>query len=261
MQVLQLLPPLLLPCYALAVLFAFAWLPPLGQDPAYHAFADQRPWAGVPNFADVASNAAMLAAALSGLIVTMRAAPGGQTFLRAGERGYALLYFGALVFTSLGSAWYHLAPDNARLFWDRLPLGLAFTALLALLMTERIVIGRAGKVLLALWVLAGPASVLYWHAGELAGHGDLRPYFLIHVFMFVLPPILLIAAPTPYTHGRLYAWAYLTFLVAMAGDRLDAAVFALTGQVVSGHTLKHLFMGLAIGLLAYMIGTRRLRHR
>lgn len=257
--VLDALPALLLPCYVLAALIASLWLPPLAQDPAYHHFADDRHWLGLANFADVVSNLAILLAAAWGLAVSLRTAAPSERFATADERRYASLYFGALVLTAMGSTWYHLAPDNARLFWDRLPLSLAFTALLALLITERVVLTRAARLLLGLWVVAGPVSVLYWQAGELSGQGDLRPYFLLYVFMFLLLPVL-IAAPTPYTHNRLYGWAYALFVLAMAGDRLDHAVYAMTGQLISGHTLKHLLMGVAIALLAHMFACRRRRH-
>jgi hypothetical protein len=33
---------------------------PMAQPLAYHDFADRRPWVGIPNFADVASNVAFL---------------------------------------------------------------------------------------------------------------------------------------------------------------------------------------------------------
>lgn len=256
----NLLPQLLLPGYALALALAFLWLPPLAQDPGYHRFSDARSWHRIPNFADVASNLAILVAALWGLKVVGGRASRDRVFRTPIERRFATLYFAALVLTAFGSAWYHLAPDNARLFWDRLPLGLAFTTLPALLIAERIPLSRAGPPMLYLWMLLGPASVLYWHLGELAGEGDLRPYFLLHAFMFVLPP-LLIALTTPYTHNGRYIAAYLLFVLAMVCDRLDSAIFDLADGLVSGHTLKHLFMGVAIGVLAHMIAIRRLRQR
>ena len=46
---------------------AVALLPPIPQDPAYHHFADQRSFLGVPNAADVGSNLFILAAGLTGL--------------------------------------------------------------------------------------------------------------------------------------------------------------------------------------------------
>ena len=249
-------PLLLLPCYVLALVIAFILLPALPQDLEYHRFADERHWLGIPNFPDVASNLAILLPAVAGLILVNRADLVPRTFRTSFERTLATTCFAALLLTAVGSTWYHLAPDNTRLFWDRLPLGLAFTTLPALLVAERFALSRWGRLMLLLWVLTGPAAVLWWQFGEVAGRGDLRPYFMLHAFMLLLPPALL-AMRTPYTRSRRYAVAYLLFVLAMAGDRLDHAVFGLTHGLVSGHTMKHLLTGLAIGMLAYMFATRR----
>src|SRR5262245_36918451 len=60
-------------------------LPRLAQDPAYHGFADQRPWLGVPHAADVLSN---LAFALVGIDAIARLVSSGRSrFAPATEAG------------------------------------------------------------------------------------------------------------------------------------------------------------------------------
>lgn len=49
-----------------------------------------------------------------------------------------MVLFLGLALTGFGSAYYHLAPDSARLIWDRLPLTLVFMAILAATVVERI---------------------------------------------------------------------------------------------------------------------------
>ena len=51
---------------ALLAIAAFV-LPPFAQPQAYHGFADQRGWLGIPNFGDVMSNLAFLVVGLMGL--------------------------------------------------------------------------------------------------------------------------------------------------------------------------------------------------
>lgn len=250
-ELLQWAPHLLPAWYVLAVAMSFFWLPPVGQDHAYHNFADQRALTGIGNFADVSSNAALLLGGILGVLASLRL----HTFRSGLEGLLALTFFVAIVLTAIGSTWYHIEPDNLRLFWDRLPLSLAFTALPAWLIAERIAPTRSAVPMLGLWLLAGPLSVVYWHLGELAGQGDLRPYFLLHVFMMLLPPALMLLR-SAYTHGFCFMLAYSFYLLAMAGDRLDHQVYELTGQVVSGHTLKHLLTGAAAALLAWMVAVR-----
>lgn len=248
------LPALLFAGYLAASLATVQNVPPIGQDPHYHDFADSRSWLGIAYFADVSSNLAIFLAGIAGLAACARR--GDEAFGSRFERDIARLFFVAIALTGLGSTWYHLEPDNARLFWDRLPISLAFTTLLAWLVAERAPLGASGRALLLAWIATGPASVLYWHWGELIGRGgDLRFYMLFYPIMFLLPPLLMRLRST-WTHRALYPLAYLAFMLGMAGDLLDKPVFELLGGSVSGHTLKHLFMGLAVALLAAMISRR-----
>src|SRR5207244_12895519 len=111
------------------------------------------------------------------------AAAGGRAAPFPDPRGrwpFAVVGVG-VVLTGLGSAWYHAAPDNARLVWDRLPMPLVFMGMLSAVVAERIGVA-AGLVLLPVFLASGLASIAYWHASEAAGAGDLRPYVLVQFF-------------------------------------------------------------------------------
>src|SRR5438876_1494074 len=107
-------------CLAAVALTLAAWalMPAISQDQSYHRFADERQWLGVPNAAYVLSN---LAFALVGSLGAIRLASRRRPrFSQATEAGLWCVALG-LVGTATGSAWYHLAPSNASLVWDRLP--------------------------------------------------------------------------------------------------------------------------------------------
>lgn len=146
---------LLLLC-AVAMALAVALLPPFPQPQDYHRFADARAWFGMPNFLDVVSNLMFLAVAVTGLVAVLR--PGRAAFIDRAEHLPYVLFFVALAATSFGSAWYHLAPDNARLFWDRLPINICFAALLSAAIAERYSI-KAGLLLLLPLVAVGAGTV------------------------------------------------------------------------------------------------------
>lgn len=255
----RLAPWLLLPLYVAATLAVDAWSTPIAQPTDYHRFADARALLGIPNFADVVSNLAILLPALCGLL-QVQARDAQACFGSPTERAFATLFFLALVCVGLGSTWYHLAPDNDRLLLDRLPIALAFTSLIAWLIAERSWLRRSGALALLPWIAIGPASVLWWYAGELAGTGDLRPYLVLYAFAFIVPPLLM-RLPSPYNRRSAYWTAYVAFVLGMVCDRLDHELFALLGGLVSGHTIKHLLMGFAIAALARMLHLRRLRFR
>ena len=88
------------------------WVPPVPQDPAYHRFADARAPAG-RNGANVLSNAAFLLADGIGLHRVL--SRGAQCSWTVGSAGRGRCSSRPLPSPALGSAWYHLAPDNTRL--------------------------------------------------------------------------------------------------------------------------------------------------
>jgi hypothetical protein len=118
----------LLAGFTLTSILAAVLLPALPQPLAYHDFADQRTMLGVAHFPDVASNAGFLLIGLVGLAVVAR--PRTQ-FEHAVERWPYALFFVGMLLTALGSAYYHLAPDNEALVWDRLPMTVAFMSLIS----------------------------------------------------------------------------------------------------------------------------------
>ena len=111
-----------------------------------------------------------------------------------------MVFFAGLLLTGFGSAYYHLEPNNERLVWDRLPLAGALMGLFAAVIAERIGV-RAGLALLAPLVVVGLGSVLWWHGGEVRGHGDLRPYALVQFYPLVAVPLMLYLFGPRYTLG------------------------------------------------------------
>src|SRR6266567_7841347 len=99
----------------------------IAQPLNYNEFADASAAFGIHHAADVLSNAGFALVAIWGWL-TLRPSRASD-HLRAGWPGYRLFLIG-LFLTAFGSAFYHLAPDNARLIWDRLPIALACAGLL-----------------------------------------------------------------------------------------------------------------------------------
>lgn len=232
------------------VAIVFAFVPAIPQPAWYHDFADRRAFLGVPNFLDTASNLFFLAIGLAGLVTLPRA-----RFIDARERRAYAVFFGGLTLTAFASAWYHLAPVNAGLVWDRLAMTLAFAGFFAALIQERLG-ARAGSILLACLLVAGPGAVLYWYGSELAGAGDLRPYFLLQGLVMFSAPLLLGLWPGRYDRGSDWFAALGIYLLALALEWLDKALFAATG-LVSGHTLKHLAAAAAGWMVLHHLRRRR----
>ncbi|HEX8986618.1 MAG TPA: hypothetical protein VF816_01555 [Rhodocyclaceae bacterium] len=222
---------------------------PIHQLSHYHEFADQTGRFGVDHFADVASNLGFLLVALWGFV---RLAPQQTHPAMAGAwAGYRLFLIGLLL-TAFGSAYYHLAPDDARLVWDRLPIALACAGLLAGAWSDTH--DRPSANPAALLALFAVASVAWWYFGALAGNDDLRPYLMLQVLPFVLIPLWQSSYDVrPY--DRWYFGAALLLYAAAKGAEVgDHQIAALLG--VTGHTLKHLLATLSSALIVAALDRR-----
>ena len=232
--------PWLLLAVAIVLAIVALCLSPIPQPLSYHNFADHRGWLGIANFGDVVSNIPFAIVGLAGLIFLSK--PRTRTFSNDRERWLYLVMFAGMILTAFGSAYYHLAPGNARLVWDRMPIMIVFMALLAAVIAERVSVA-AGLCLFPILQAAGIGSVLLWRAGELHGHGDLRFYAAVQVYA-ILILLLMLLVPTKYTRGSDYAVVVGFYVLAKILEEMDRQVFAL-GHIVSGHTLKHLAAAMA----------------
>jgi hypothetical protein len=234
----------LLAVFVIAVI-ALALAGPIPQPVDYHDFADTRTLLGVPYALDVLSNLPFLAAGLWLLL----AARAWQRSAHPAATALALAGV-ACMLTGLGSGYYHWAPANWGLLWDRLPIGVTAVGLLAVLLVEH-VDARWGRPLpLMLLTLAALASSAYWYLSVGWGAEDLRPYLLAQ-----FSPMIALLVLAPGMRGGFLprsAWllAAAGYALAKVCEVLDDRIFHWSGELIAGHTLKHLFAALALAVLA-----------
>lgn len=218
-------------------------LPPIAQDPAYHDLADRRGLLGIPGFLNIATNLAFLVVGVAGILLC--AARKGL----AARRAWMTCFIGVALI-SLGSSYYHVAPDNGTLVWDRLPMSIGFMALFIAVLSDYIN-PRLEKILLAPAIVLGITSVFYWHYT-----GDLRPYILVQFLpLLVIPAVMLLFRAAREDRHYLLA-ALALYMLAKLTEHFDRAIFSLTGDIVSGHSLKHLLAALALFVVYLMLRKR-----
>ncbi len=224
--------------YAALLLLACAG-PMVPQAVHYHDFADQRSLVGLHNALDVLSNLPFLLIGALGCWALWRTP---QAVLPAAARVWLVLVFGGLVATAIGSSFYHLAPSDWRVFWDRMGMLPVFAGVLALAVQAHLS-QRAAVVTAISLLVGGVASLLVWlHTAQLL------PWAVLQGGGMVLLQVLAVQQwHQPVAHlqwplAAVVGWYALAKLLELG----DAAVWQASGHVVAGHALKHIAAGLAL---------------
>ncbi len=222
-------PAVIISIAALGIIAILGWwlTDAIPQDPAYHLFADQRMLIGLAHAMDVLSNLPFCLAGLLGIFTIAK-----KPSLAQGFNTMYLVFFAAMLATGLGSAYYHLEPNNQTLVWDRLPMAVGFMSMFAIVIGERLN-PQLGRRLFPWLLTIGIYSVIYWHWQD-----DLRPYALVQFGTILTLPLILLIYRRP-DSGLL--WLAIGFyLLAKIFEAGDAQIYALADNWISGHSLKHL---------------------
>jgi len=239
---------------AVAALFATR----LPQPRAYHLFADTRTCLGIPNFTNVSSNLAFVLAGLAGLawLGSQRGRLVGTRFLERRELYLYGAFFAAAIGVGLGSGYYHWAPSNPTLFWDRLPMTLVVAALAGGLAAERFG-GRTGVAMFVVLALFLPGTLVYWRASEAAGAENVWPYLAGLNGTLAVVALMVLLFPSRYTQARHVLIALVLYAVAMLFDTLLDQWFFSLARIMGGHAFKHIVAALSMFWLLWFVLRRR----
>jgi hypothetical protein len=218
-------------------LAGLALLPKIPQDKAYHLFADQQTLPGIPNFWNVVSNLPFVMVGAVGLA-------------RFRDNVATIVLFLGFFLTGIGSAYYHWDASDGTLFWDRLPMTISFAAIFSLIAQERVG-KRVGSILLWPMLAIGIASLLIWLWAD-----DLRLYFWEQFFPGAVLMALFALFPARYTHAHYWLIAAGLYALAKLFEFADYPIYSL-GNLLSGHTLKHLSAAAACFVILRHLELRR----
>lgn len=198
-----------------------------------HPFVDARTLWGVPNAMDVLSNTPLMLAGLMGLFTLW-----GKRVPPATRHAMAV-FFAGLLLAGAGSAWYHWAPDAWGLVIDRLGMAATFAGAIALALAER-VSPRAARLSLITVLVAAIVSATLPYT-----HGNVMPWAVVQFGGMAL--IVWAAAQARLAGDVGVNLGVLIGIYALAKlcEINDATLFHLSGEWVSGHSLKHSVAALA----------------
>ncbi|MCB0391894.1 MAG: ceramidase domain-containing protein [Bdellovibrionales bacterium] len=207
------------------------------------SFVDQRRILGIPNFMDVISNIPFLIVGLMGLI-----------FLKNHPQKEAMwswrVLFTGVFLVAFGSSFYHLWPAPETLLWDRLPMTIGFMGLLVAFLSEFVDKNMEKWILLPLLIL-GVVSVVIWYVFD-----DIRLYIWVQFFPLVLLPVILLLYSSPYSHKSYLLGALGFYVLAKISELKDIQIYHITGDILSGHSLKHILAAVSVYYLYLMIKRR-----
>ncbi|MES2732258.1 MAG: ceramidase domain-containing protein [Bacteroidota bacterium] len=215
------------------------FLQPIPQNPHYHHFDDARTMLNIPHFWNVVSNAPFLLVGFIGLWLLL-----GKKVEFTPPFPPVAFFFIGIFLTGIGSAYYHWAPSNETLIWDRLPMTITFMSLLAAIISVCIH-RKTGTFLLWIFLIIGIGTVLYWYVGEMRGKGDLRFYALVQFYPLLAIPMIVYLYPSNKLSRPALLKAILWYVLAKVFEKADGEVYQM-GGLLSGHTLKHLASGAAV---------------
>lgn len=225
----------------LSVLFIIA-LAPMTQSQDYHHFAEQRTVAGIPHFGDVLSN---IAFAMAGIMLLLKAPSWSPTEVYPQQNTlFKALCYGSIIL-GFGSAYYHWAPDDYTLAWDRAAMVLGFAVIFYDSCVRYGVFSDKDVVYRSLIVAAVfVGTVLFWMLT-----GRLEPYVFVQFFtMFAL--VVLAAMNYKSIPSKHLIGMFVWYFVAKVCEHYDDVIFEISAHIVSGHTLKHVAYAVALYVFA-----------
>jgi hypothetical protein len=211
--------------------------PAILQPEHQHDFADQRVLGHLPFAADVLSNLPFALWGVYGFICLWFASLNDK--INKQTLALVALFFAGLLITAVASMWYHMQPNNAGLAIDRLGMSVAFAGLLGLAAADRASI-RAGLLLSALVLIFGPVSIWVW-----TETANVLPWLVLQFGGMAL--VLWLATRQPLQGALAIRWCAVILIYSAAKilELADHAVYDLTSQFISGHSLKHIVASIA----------------
>jgi hypothetical protein len=205
---------------------------PLEDAKSFFNFADKRTLISIPNALDVLSNLPFFFVGIYG-------------FKNLYQSKHELFWFGFFIslsslLTAFSSTYFHWAPTPDTLVPDRLTMTFGFSAIISIIIADRISL-KLGHVILTLLIPLGLYSVLGYHWGHLS----LRPYILLQyggIVYCLIASFLLKANRLP---NKVFLGTIGLYVLAKIFEIFDHQVFQVL-ELISGHSIKHIIAALAV---------------
>ncbi len=223
----------LLSIIGIVAIIGFLLSSPIKQNEDYHHFSDEQTIWGIKNFWNVISNFPFLIVGLYGIFQLKKMNRLNFQYL---------MFFIGIFCVAIGSGYYHFNPTSSTFVWDRLPMTIAFTALMSIVISEFIDF-KKGKLLLLPLLFIGIISIVYWVV-----YDDLRLYVVVQFYPILAIPIILILFKSAENLTKGFWLLLISYVFAKLCETFDFEIHK-TLKFLSGHSLKHFSIFVGIYLL------------
>jgi hypothetical protein len=213
-------------------------LSPITQSQDYHHFAEQRLINNIPHFGDVLSNLAFIVA---GILLLVQSPKWNATELYPGQNVLFKYFAFSAIALGLGSGYYHWAPVDDTLLWDRATMVLGFAVIFYDSCVRYGIFSNKDAIFnVAHTSIIFVGTVAFW--GLL---GRLEPYVFVQFFTMFALVVLAIKNYKEVPSKHLFNM-FIWYALAKLCENQDKLIFFSTGDLVSGHTLKHIAYAIAL---------------
>lgn len=242
---------ILLVSMTLAVMMGLLAWGPIPLSAQVHRYADERSLLGMPGAANIWVN-----------LVTFAAGAWGWSATRASRWPAQLrtpwqLFHLCAMLSALASGLYHSRTGDALFVLTHVFTASGFMMLTLGMLAER-VHSRFGSLMACVLVLSGIAMTgLLMLLGPSGQNGlDMRPLLLLEVIPVLVIPAGALSLPGRFTQA--FDWVVVLTLYALAKllRSSDALVLEMSSWI-SGHTLMHLMLAIAVGRMTYCAALAR----
>jgi hypothetical protein len=237
----------LLVALALALAFGLLAAGPWLIRPDTLTQADQRTLLGLPGAMNVFASLPLVGAGLWGLASCMALRPGSCPATVRLPMG---LFFALGAAAGSVAVAYHLQPAAASFVLGQVLLAGVCAMLMLAFLAERVQarLGHGLACLATLALCAAGGAVWWWCEGDirLLAWVQALPVLLLSAGMLVLP--------CGFSRNGDWLAMLLIYVAARVADLADGALLSATG-LLSGHTLMHLGVAAAAGLMAWRVWT------
>jgi hypothetical protein len=221
----------------ISVIFIAA-LAPITQSLEYHQFAEQRVIGSIPHFGDVLSNLAFI---ILGVLLLVESTNWNYVEIYRGQK----TLFKSLAYSSIilgfGSGYYHWAPTNYTLAWDRATMVLGFAVIFYDSCVRYDIFSKKG-ILQGTFItsILFLGTVIFWMISS-----RLEPYVFVQFFTMFILVVLAVKNYKEVPSKHLFNM-FIWYALAKLFENQDKLIFAMSGNFISGHTLKHIAYALAL---------------